>query len=115
MSVWSESAHCWSARPERSRLLTRSPCDWASATWCSLTWLPILREAGEEEEEARGLRGEATGREEVEEAVTIVITRGAPAHSSPGVTPCWLGAHHPGASTTLVGVVRGVAKEVREG
>lgn len=114
-SVWSESAHCWSARPERSRLLTRSPCDWASATWCSLTWLLILREAGEEEEEARGLRGEATGREEVEEAVTIVITRGAPAHSSPGVTPCWLGAHHPGASTTLVGVVRGVAKEVREG
>uniref|UniRef100_A0A669DEC8 non-specific serine/threonine protein kinase n=1 Tax=Oreochromis niloticus TaxID=8128 RepID=A0A669DEC8_ORENI len=63
----------------------------------------------------QGAQGGATGREEVEEAVTIVITRGAPAHSSPGVTLCWLGAHHPGASTTLVGAVRGVAKEVREG
>lgn len=89
-SAWSESVHCWSARPERLKLLIQSPFGWASVTWCSLTWLQIPREAGGEEvEEARGLRGEATGPEVVEEAATIVITtRGAPAHSSPGVTPC---------------------------
>lgn len=112
MSAWSESAHCWNARPERLRLLTQSPCGWASATWCSLTWLPIPREAGGEAvEEARVLRGEATGLQEVEEAATIVITtRGAPAHSSLGVTPCWLGARHPGASTTLEGVRGGVGE-----
>ena len=116
-SVWSESARCLSARPERSRLSTRSPCGWASATWCSLTWLPIPRGAGGEEvEEARGLRGEATGPEEAAEAATIVITtRGAPAHSSPGDTPCWLGARRPGASTTREEGVRGGAAEGREG
>lgn len=117
MSVSSESAHCWSARPERLRRLTRSPCGWASATWCSLTWLLIPREAGGEEvEEARVLRGEATGLEEGEEEATIVITaREAPAHSSLGVTPCWLGAHHPGASTTQEEGVRGGVEQGWEG
>lgn len=69
-------------------------------------------------EEARELRGEATGpeEEEVEEAATIVITtRGAPAHSSHGVTPCWLGARHLGASTILEEGVRGGVGAVWEG
>lgn len=116
-SAWSESARCWSARPERSRLLTQSPCGWALATWCSLIWLLIPREAGRGAvEEARGLRGEATGLQEVEEAATIVITtRGPPAHSSPGVTPCWLEARLPGVSTTLEEGVRGGAGEAWEG
>lgn len=116
-SAWNESAHCWSARPERSKLLTPSPCVWVLATWCSLTWLLIPREAGQEAaEEARGLRAEATGPQEVEEAVTmVIITRGPPAHSSPGVTQCWLGARHPGVSTTLEEAVRGGVGEAWEG
>lgn len=70
----------------------------------------------EEEAEARGLREEATGLEEAEEeAIIVIITRGAPAHSSPGVTPCWLGARHPGASTTLEEEVRGGVGQGQEG
>lgn len=117
MSVSSEYDRCWSARPERSRLLTRSPCGWALATWCSLTWRLIPREAGGEEvEEARVLRGEATGLVEAEGEATIVTTvRGAPAHSSLGVTLCCRGVRHPGASTTQVEGARGGAEEALGG
>lgn len=68
-------------------------------------------------QEARELRGEATGpeEEEVEEATIVITTREAPAHSSHGVTPCWLGGRHLGASTILEEGVRGGVGVVWEG
>lgn len=61
------------------------------------------------------LKGEATGPEVEEEATTVITTRGALAHSSPGGIPCSLVAHHPGASTTRGEGVREGAGELWEG
>lgn len=66
-----------------------------------------------EEEEA--VRGEASGQEAAEAAAIMVITRGAPVRSSPGVTLCLQAARHPGAFTILEEAVREVVREVREG
>lgn len=53
-NAWRESGACWNVKLEKSRLLTRRACAWASATWCyqtspqraSATASPGPRQAG---------------------------------------------------------------------